>query len=77
MVSSRIMRSFCSWGKEGVESEKKTKGQRKIGKNEGTDLLIGMDGLGMLAEVIEAGELLPAVTGKGALSSVFSVGGSQ
>jgi len=35
-------------------------------------LLVGVDGLGMLAEVIEARELLSAVTGERTLSGVFS-----
>lgn len=37
-------------------------------------LLVGVDGLGVLAEVIETGELLAAVAGKGAFAGVFSVG---
>ena len=34
-------------------------------------LLVGVDGLCMLAEVVEAGELLGAVAGKGAFAGVF------
>ncbi len=37
-------------------------------------LLVGVDGLGMLAEVVEAGELLAAVAGEGALAGVFPSG---
>ena len=36
-------------------------------------LLVGVDGLCMLAEVVEAGELLAAVAGEGALAGVLSV----
>lgn len=38
----------------------------------GTHLLIGMDGLGMLPEVIESGELLATMALKRAFASVFS-----
>lgn len=35
-------------------------------------LLVGVDGLGMLAEVVEARELLAAMAGEGALAGMFS-----
>ena len=40
-------------------------------------LLVGVDGLGMLPEVVEARELLATVATKGALTRVFSSGGQQ
>jgi hypothetical protein len=35
---------------------------------------VGVDGLGALAEVVEAGELFGAATGEGAFAGVFSAG---
>lgn len=37
-------------------------------------LLVGVDGLGMLAEVVETGELLSAVAGEGPLAGMFPGG---
>lgn len=40
-------------------------------------LLVGVDGLGVLSQVVEPGELLAAVTGEGPFAGVFTVNGAK
>ena len=57
---------------EGVSGD----GGESVQEGGGRHLLVGVHGLGVLAEVVEAGELLAAVAGKGAFPGMLPVRGS-